>query len=138
MLRDCLFACSMRRTARAVGRHGAPAWLYHFTYPLHFLEALVLGDYHTAFLPFLWGNPWPAVVHAFDAEDRALSATAQRFWAGLARHGDPNGPGPGGQGRWPRYNESTDLTLVMDVPLQVQWGLYREQCDFWDAQGGDA
>ena len=38
---------------------------------------------------------------------------------------------------WPVYNETTDLTMKLDVGdlEQVQQGRYKELCDMWDSIG---
>lgn len=140
VLRDCFFACPMRRAARAIDANGESAFLYHFTYPIHWVEGGLLGDYHASELAFVWGNPWPAIVHAFNSKDRTMSDSFQRFWGNMAHHGTPNGnlsdataAAAAGRVWWPRHNSSDDMSIVMDVPVSQQQHLLEDKCAFWDA-----
>ncbi len=62
-----------------------------------------------------------------DAEDEALSAAIQQYWARFAATGDPNG---GGALVWPSY-ATTDPYLLLEDPLSVSAGYHLANCDFW-------
>jgi para-nitrobenzyl esterase len=62
LLNDYFFACPNRRIARAFNQAGVSAFLYQFVYELRFIEAALLGVYHTAEIDFVWNNQWPPLV----------------------------------------------------------------------------
>ena len=142
VVRDWIFACGTRRVLRALSAHGVATYQYFFQYKLDGLLGDVLysllGDYHASELPFVFNHAWPPVVSSWSHTDQEMAATFNAYWKNFAYHGDPNGP-PGARSPrdgnvvpWPRYNRTTDLTMLLDVPAEVQANLLEGKCDFWD------
>lgn len=136
ILRDHFFACSARRALRAMNEHGTPnTHLYHFEYPGDFIEDLVLGDYHSAELPFVFNNPWPPILHAFSPHDQQMADTINTYWGNFVHSGDPNAGRNNVTVTWPPYVQSAvngEQNIVLDVPAAVQDNLLKGYCDFWD------
>jgi para-nitrobenzyl esterase len=134
MLTDFFFACSARRTARAVAAGGVPVFLYQFSYALSWLEAVVLGDYHSSELNFVFANAWPPILHTFSSADLNMSAAFTAFWTNHAGSGDPNKGGNSVPLAWPRYEEATDVSIRLALPLSTVKGMGDERhCQFWDS-----
>ena len=87
VLRDYVFTCSSRRAARAVATH-APntAFQYEFVHKPSWIDAGILGVYHSLELPFVFGNEWPIIVHGFSPEDRKVSQAIGTYWASFVRN----------------------------------------------------
>ncbi len=132
MLTNYFFGCATRRTTRALTKAGNPTYLYRFSYDMHFVEYLLLGDYHSSELPFVFKNEWPPIVHDFDANDRTISDAFTAWWANLAFTGNPN-TGPFTPPlNWPVYNEQDDINMQIELPFALNSTLDNEICDFWD------
>ncbi len=128
MLTDGVFACPMRRAARAIVGGGNVAFLYQFTHPFNTLSLTGLGAAHSFELPYVWGNTWLGTRPP--DTDSPLVTAMQAYWARFAATGDPNG---GGAPTWPKYSESSDENIVLDLHIATATGLKKADCDFWDA-----
>jgi carboxylesterase type B len=100
------------------------------------IDQKILGTYHASELPFVFGNAWPALVHAFSVKDQTLSNSFQYYWTNFAKTLNPNGgvtTSMNGTAElfWPQFSGQLQ-NLVLDVPASVQIRLYQSQCDFWD------
>lgn len=51
-------------------------------------------------------------------------------WGNMARYASPNGAS---STEWPAHNKETDLTMMMNVPQRVEYGLHAKICNFWDS-----
>jgi para-nitrobenzyl esterase len=131
-LGDVVFVCPARRTARALAKAGIPAWLYHFTHAPSRALLPDLGAFHSAEIPFVFGNPSALLPNTPTEEEAPLFAAMTGYWGRMSRTGDPNGDGAF---EWPAYAASTDENIVLDLTLSKQGGLRAAQCDFWDALG---
>jgi para-nitrobenzyl esterase len=132
MLTHYFFRAAARRAARAASAHGAPVWLYHFNHTLSWVEAAILGDYHSSELDFVFGNEWPPIIHAFNADDKTMSAAMTCFWTNLAAAGDPNQGPCTPPLSWPGYAQATDQNINFQLPFAVGSGLNSDIVDFWD------
>jgi len=122
---DLYFTCPSRFAARAVGRHGQPAWLYHFERVRPGGETL--GAYHAAEISYVFGTPEEWLPNT--EVDRRLSDTMMAYWTRFAATGDPNGPG---LPAWPRHDPQTDQHLVLGDELTIGSGLDAEACNLVD------
>ena len=125
------FVCDARRLARWTSAASVPTFYYHFTREFAYLLPN-LGAFHGAELPYLFHTPLEFVT--IKPNEEAFSAQLQGYWARFAATGDPNGKTPtAGVTAWPVYDRSSDRSLRLDLTTQVDTGLRRTDCDFWDS-----
>jgi len=141
LIRDYIFVCPTRRVARAVSAY-SDAYLYHFTYPEHWLENKVLGEYHSSELTFVFGNKLPFFYHHWNKDDYAMKALIQGYWTTFAKTHDPNpatealDAGNFTQGvHWPAWASAADeggANIYLDVVPTTDTGFMKDNCDFFD------
>lgn len=127
---DLVFVCPARAQARFVtSPMGAPrSWLYHFTRENQAGRGLAIGVFHSAELPYVFGNfARPFLRTAMDA---AVSERVMDAWGRFARTGDPNGTGL--TPAWPAYTASDDSLYVLDVTPRVERAFRQQKCDAID------
>jgi para-nitrobenzyl esterase len=125
---DAFFVCPARRFARQVVVAGGTVYLYSFEHaPAQPLIA-GLGAFHSAELPFVFGNDSGLAVT--QASEKPLVDLVQGYWTRFAKTSDPNG---GAAATWPQFTESGDQSLALDLPASTTvTGLKKAKCDFWD------
>ncbi len=69
-----------------------------------------LGAYHSAEIEYVFSQLDSKAGIAWRAEDRALSATMQKYWSNFAKNGDPNGPG---LPKWPTYSAADGWPIML-------------------------
>jgi para-nitrobenzyl esterase len=126
-LGDGFFVCPTRRVARALAKGGAPVYRYRFVHPVNTPVFMGLGAFHSAEVPFIFGNPYFGFT--LGAREEQLSRTMIGYWSRLARSGDPNG---GEAPAWPRYDEVREQSLVLDLTVSTAAARKGDPCDFWD------
>jgi hypothetical protein len=57
------------------------------------------------------------------------------YWTNFIVSGDPNNSTDAPPVLWPAYNNDTNFTLLIDIPLQTVADLKESYCDFWDQIG---
>jgi para-nitrobenzyl esterase len=92
---DAAFACNMRVTARLLSQF-VPTWVYEFSdpnAPMVYLPpvSFAYGAYHGSELQYLFDVRTAVPAASLDAQQMALAANMQRYWAQFARSADPNG-----------------------------------------------
>jgi carboxylesterase type B len=157
ILTDYFFRCRTRRTARAVAQQGVPVYAYEFVYKTnHWLDGLLLRDYHMSELPFVWQNwalteagapvaqiPWPQFRFprwVVTDKDHTMGRTFAKYWTNMARANSPNhGNVTRYQPPWPAFQtaaggQGAERVLIMDVPPRVETDAMqqRARCDWWD------
>jgi para-nitrobenzyl esterase len=131
IITEGVFACSARRTARAIVAAGVPAYLYQFTYPyvVPAISGVVAG--HSFEIPFVFRNGFLGAQ--MSDEELAVADQVDGYWFRFAQFGDPNGTPEGGNALvWPAYDAASDQNLVIDSPVATNTGLDESACDFWD------
>lgn len=132
IITDYIFACSARRSARAMAAHGTPVWLYQFTFKIEDALYPIVGDFHGSELVYTWDNQWPKGLRVFTPLDLQMAADMGLYWTNMARYGNPNGNGSVSL-LWPQYNTSVDVNMMLQQPLALNYGLKFTQCNFFDA-----
>lgn len=75
-----------RAIARLHTHHGAPVWIYYFSYvPVAHRTTRPYGAAHTEELPFVFISPRSSLA----PEDLAVANTMNAYWAAFARSSDP-------------------------------------------------
>lgn len=102
-----------RFIAKVFVAHGAPAYVYRFSYiPAAMREQWRNGVPHGADVPYAFATlgasmgPFPAPTPT--PEDQAVARMVNTYWANFAKTGDPNGQG---LPKWPLYSPSRDEIL---------------------------
>lgn len=141
ILRDYFFACAARRTLDAVTRQKVSGWMYRYVYDGHFVEDIILGDYHAAELEYVWDNPWPPIIHIWNAKDHKMADVFGTYWSNLAKHMSPNGNSSqvtsawtgAAQPQWPSWDGNSNMLMELDVPPYPAIEKFGSVCtNFWD------
>lgn len=123
-LADAAFICPARDLARQFVANGVPVFLYHFTHETQIGALLRLGVFHSAELPFVFGN-FTGLFRYRDLDGPVVDLT-QGYWTRFARAADPNGAGAIA---WPPYATSTDAHLDISASPRAGSALRRDACD---------
>lgn len=134
-----VFVTLARALARNMEAKSSPGYLYHFTRVPPGRQVASYGSFHSAEIPYVFGNPQP---WCNGPEDLLLSEVMGATSARFAATGDPNGVG---LPPWPIYTTAADQrvelgegVVVGDAHMEfgdevlVGSGLYREECDLFD------
>uniref|UniRef100_A0A7S3G3L1 Carboxylic ester hydrolase n=1 Tax=Palpitomonas bilix TaxID=652834 RepID=A0A7S3G3L1_9EUKA len=135
ILRDYFFTCGARRAADIMSSapNNVPVFLYQFTYPAHWVENWLFGDYHSSELPFLFEDP--TFLRPFKEKDREMSQVLATAWTNMAKYHKPNAAG-GADGAsefyWDQYNATAYPFADLTLPPSMQYNLDGSVCEFWD------
>lgn len=128
---DSIFLCPARETAALLAaRSNANTYLYNFGVPLEVIAALpALAGFvfHSAELPFVWGNPYALGMVTEDGQ--ATADALQDYFLQFARSGDPNSAASPVE--WPAYSADEDTLLSFGDTTMTVADLKKEECDFW-------
>jgi para-nitrobenzyl esterase len=118
-------------------RAPAPTFVYQFDWQAR-REAQDLGAFHAIELPFVFDtfgvDGWDAFV-GVDAGGRALAHEIRSAWAAFAATGNPTG---GGLGTWPRYDQSSRRTMILDERCRVVEDPLATERSWWSDLWGPA
>jgi para-nitrobenzyl esterase len=130
ILRDYFFLSASRRAAAALYTNGVPVYLYQFTYRSDYFWNTTLGDFHASELLMVFDNY--EVLH-FSPKDITMSSNFQLYWTNHAKYMTPNdGKVHPLAPNWPKWDPSTQVNLVLDIPTTTNTFLEKAACDFWD------
>src|SRR5713101_5179025 len=123
---DSEFTCQSRRVARAFSKmQREPVYRYIFAQAQENDPVLkAAGVVHTIEHAFLF----PGKYQPTDAE-AAIQRQLSRYWARMARTGNPNG---GNDPPWPASTVENDSYLEIGAATAAKKGPAEAKCDFWD------
>lgn len=107
--RDAIYGWSAERLVAKQMRSGIPSYLYYFDHSYPASEALNLGAFHAAEVPYVFGAAgtdaslppnWPKPP--VDARERDFSRAMLSYWTAFAKRGVPSAPG---EPAWRPYAE---------------------------------
>jgi para-nitrobenzyl esterase len=101
-----------RLLARLASASGQPTWVYRFSYVASSIRKDTKGALHATEIPFVFETVRAKYGDATTAEDEALAAAANAYWAAFAKTGDPNGDG---RPKWPAYSAKDDVLMDFAV-----------------------
>jgi para-nitrobenzyl esterase len=127
LLTQTEFAAFQRLVVASAEKRREKGYLYQFTRTPPTATGKLLGAYHGAETPYVFGHLDPAA--GYTEEDQYLSKVMMNYWTRFAETGDPNG---GGQANWPAYSGTTDENLSLDAPVSVNAALLKQACDMAD------
>jgi para-nitrobenzyl esterase len=129
VLGDAAFVGPARRIAAAAAS-GQPTFLYHFAYVAQGRRGQAAGANHGSEIPYIF-KTWSAVPGASDVltqADRSFGDGISGCWTTFAKTGAPDCFGL----EWPRYEASTDPTVVFDTQTTLVPGFRKPQLDMLD------
>ncbi|QDG53850.1 carboxylesterase family protein [Persicimonas caeni] len=124
---DAIIVCPSRRLARQHRAAGNDVFTYYFTHVDSVGSQYSLGAYHTAELPYVFGEL--SGPNGKD-DDVRLSRVMQSWWTSFAIDGSP---GTVDELQWPIYEASADSGVDLSGEyLGLKSNFRAEYCDFWD------
>ena len=125
---DVAMTCPSRESARLLSKAGVPVWLYFLNHELDAMKSVLsflhYGVFHGTDLIFVWNKS----LVLFSEAEQQLAETFGKMWTSMAIHGDPTVTS---KVNWPKYNETNDINLRIDIPFSIETGLKKEKCDWW-------
>jgi para-nitrobenzyl esterase len=95
------------------------------------LDSELLGAFHSAEIPCVFGNLLPP--RPWREADGALSDAMMSYWINFATCGDPHGEG---LPVWPAYDSAQDTAMTLGGTIATRSGVNRRGVDFfgiyWD------
>ncbi len=117
-------APTMKIAERRAALHGAPVYLYYFTWETPVLDGRVKSP-HTIEIPFAFDNvEIMSRLTGGGPEAQALADKVSDTWIAFARSGNPNNAKIP---EWPAYDASSRSTLVINSEITVAQDPIREQ-----------
>jgi para-nitrobenzyl esterase len=94
-----------RALARLHSKHGAPTYLYHFSYVPVPQRATAFGMGHGGETAYVFNTPRAA---PFDDEGKAIAVAANSYWVAFAKTGDPDSAGGT---KWEKFDTNDESQL---------------------------
>lgn len=120
-----------RAVARLHAKHGAPTWLYYFSYvPAAERARKPYGAAHVDEVRFVFGQPRAR----FAPEDLALTDAMNAYWANFARTGKP---GTAAGVAWPKFDLAKEAQIEFGAEgPKVRERFLKDWRDFAEAAAG--
>lgn len=115
---------------RKVAQHGAPVFVYLFTWETPVLDGRLKSP-HALEIPFVFDTVQTSGLTGDSPTRFALAEKMSRAWLAFARTGNPNHEGIP---KWPPYSTETRPTMIFDDQCKVENDPYGAERRAWDAQ----
>ncbi|KJE89008.1 cholinesterase [Capsaspora owczarzaki ATCC 30864] len=135
---DYVFVCINRNVAAALSK-SVPTYHFIFDHALSFngwgpnYTFCANASCHGAELPYVFHSANLAGFQYTPQEDR-MATSMVNYWTSFARYGDPNASGKESL-IWPAFNATTQPTLRIETPNEVDYDLLGSTCAFFDSIG---
>jgi para-nitrobenzyl esterase len=100
----------------ATGKHPVFRYRFDLAPPADPNHPGGLAAYHSAEIPYVFGNLDLLQGFSWRPEDYKLSEQMQTYWTNFARTGDPNAPNGPDLPKWPTYNPTTSYEVLYLSP----------------------
>lgn len=119
--RDAVYGWSAQRLVAKQARVGIPSYLYFFDHAYPASEALKLGAFHAAEIPYVFGaagtdaslpDNWPRPP--VNADERRLSGAMLSYWTSFAKQGVPAAMG---EPAWQPYAKGASYMAFRGKPV---------------------
>jgi para-nitrobenzyl esterase len=115
ILTDSMITEPDRYLARQMARHGAPAYVYRFSYVPAASRATSFGAAHGSEIPYVFDNLSDAPlsfgsfqIPAATPDDHRIASAMHAYWIAFAKTGEP---GSAGGPAWPRETTTSDPVM---------------------------
>jgi para-nitrobenzyl esterase len=117
------YVCASQNTAAKRSASGGKAWMYYFSRVREDDGGKVVGAYHGAEYPYIFG------IHdgymTTNQTDMALTTTMQKYWINFAATGNPNGDG---LPEWPLFERPRGLLQELGDTVRTVPAIETEMC----------
>jgi para-nitrobenzyl esterase len=114
---------------RKVAQHGAPVFVYMFTWETPVLNGKLKSP-HALEIPFVFDTVQTSGLTGDSPTRFALAEKMSRTWLAFVRSGNPNNEGIP---EWPPYSTERRPTMMFDNQCRVENDPYRAERMAWDA-----
>ena len=147
LITTSVFACAVRRQARAVEQWSSHAWTYDFKHVWNTDPFVTVGAIHASDLPFWFDNP--AAAGSYEGEtsfypfQQTLSVSMQQYLVNFVTNQNPNNSTnvniTGSEiVPWPEYNSTVGIYLefgngtVNNTMISNDPEPFNNSCNLWD------
>lgn len=124
-LTDFSFLCPARTAVRLASVNQPKTFYYQFTQTIKSVESL--GSFHGLELGFVFHTVSNVKLATISKKENKLADKMVGYWSNFAKTGDPNDKK---LPKWPAYNNSTDMNIVLNAKIKTDTGLRKDFCSF--------
>ena len=122
---DFSFLCPSRTAVRLASANQPKTFYYQFTQTISSVKDL--GSFHGLELGFVFHTISNVKLVPISKKEIKLSDKMLLYWTNFAKQGDPN---DNKLPKWPAYNSSTDMNIVLNTKIKTDTGLRKDFCSF--------
>lgn len=122
---DFGFLCPARTAVKLLSANQPKTFYYQFTQTIKSVESL--GSFHGLELGFVFHTVSNVRLATISKKENKLADKMLAYWTNFAKNGDPNDKK---LPKWPAYNSSTDMNIVLNSKIKTDTGLRKDFCSF--------